>query len=411
LVKTVTIKSGVATIPTLDGGVERLALGPEWWDLEGAGADVRALLEFSVHAITDDPGIDFDVVAPELESAVEAARPEHERLRELGLLRENLPIGQLASTIAAEPVPEHPYLVPGFIREQGVTLVTGREKRSGKSTLLAYLVGAMERGEPTIFGDAYPTAVRTVWATEEPTYSLREKIDMFGLESPFIVGFSEWMEASNSEIDYKSFEAKIAALEAMAKAYDAQHVVIDPLSRIAGIKDEAGAGELNEALNAVSVLAQKAGVAVTLIHHDNKADGRAVEDKARGSTATSAAVDQIVHIERRWPKEDPNARELVAWGRVKGSDWTSVVRLDPETNAYTVGDSPVDESKAAALRTDLDALTKLGEATTTTFGEATGTDRKVAERRLKALVAAGHATVEKDGRSNVFRPDVDTDSI
>lgn len=147
----------------------------------------------------------------------------------------------------------------------------------------------------------------------------------------------------------------------------------------------------------MSVLAQKAGVAVTLIHHDNKADGRAVEDKARGSTAISAAVDQILHIERRWPKDDPDARELVAWGRVRESDWTNVIRLDLATSTYSVGEPPAEEAAAANQRADLDVVRQLGTATYETFAEAVGKDKKTAERRLKGLL-------DRAGRRGQRRP-------
>jgi hypothetical protein len=394
----VDVRHDIATFPARDGQPIPLHLDANWWD---EAADVTALLTYVVGSFGDSDEVDVSAVAPALEAGMNRARPEHDRLADLDLLRKGLPVGQLARDIAARPEPEHPYLVPGVIRERGVTLISGREKRSGKSTLVASLVGALERCEPTLFGPAYPSPVRTVWATEEPEYALREKIVRFGLEDVYFIGLGEWTEARNVDVDLGPFSARMAALQKIALAYGAKHIVIDPLSRIAGIEDEAGAGELNRACNDASVLAQRAGVAVTLIHHDNKADGRAVEDKMRGSTATSAAVDQIIHIERRWPKVDPTARELVAWGRVRESEWVKTIRLNDDDTYSEIG-SLEDANHEAAQRADVDLLAQMGTATNKTFAEAIGLSEQGAGKRLKALVRQGLADEDSSSRPIVY---------
>src|SRR5208283_79073 len=156
----------------------------------------------------------------------------------------------------------------------------------------------------TLFGAAYKEPVRTLIITEEPEYAIVDKCNSFDLNDTWIVQDWVWPLDKVDENEYsvqKKWETKLVQVEQLANATGCVHVVIDPLSRIGHVDDEAGR-ELGQRAEAISSFAYRSGLAVTVIHHNNKRSDAAVEDKGRGSTSLQAAVDQIVQIEKRGRK-------------------------------------------------------------------------------------------------------------
>lgn len=407
---------GVARFPDSNGEMHALPLDASWYDdveMEVSFGGVAGRIEHEIMSAGDDVDrFDLAAIAPALERAIEDTRDEHEHVEKMRALRETLPLGQLARELRAEPEEAEDVLVPGFLRAGGVTLISGREKRSGKSTWMASIMRSLERDEPTPLGPALGRKVKTLWVTEEPKYSLREKCDDFGLEDVFIVYTNEWPTAGKQlGVDLTGFERKLEIVGQIAVEGGYGHVVIDPLARIAGIEDESGGGEMNRAVNAASELAKRTGVAVTLIHHDNKSDGRAVEDRMRGTTATAAAADQIVHIERKQPKMSPRARWFVAWGRVRASEWERVFVLDDDGHGYTEKieakpDGDGDDEGSGA--TPLDALKAIEQpATMAAILEQMGlaitqTNRQAMRRKMEDLESSGLVTATKPGREYLY---------
>lgn len=378
----VTIRRGMIRIKRLDGEVVRLPLVPEY---EGEpGLPSHEAVSILAHELAmvgeEEAGFDFGAVAPGLLSALSWHFERRDEMAEMEVTGEGV---ELASHMLAQGVPDAQFIVPGLVAREQVTLIAGREKLSGKSTLTAYLMGALERGEETVFGQALGRPVRTVWLTEEPDYSLYEKVERFGLGAGVMI-------VRNYAVADRPFVEKLALLEDLAKRHKAELVVIDPFSRVAMIEDESGT-EPGRRAEEASDFAQRTSLAVVLIHHNRKSSGGAVEDAFRGSTSLTAAMDVICQVDRV-RKKGPNIRRLTTWGRVEASNWTREIELDGAT--YTGGP---DEAGGDALLLD-------GQMTVRDFAAVIAASEKTARRRLNAMVESGDATVDESQQPFVYSP-------
>ena len=351
---------------------------------------------------------DFDINEIAYNATIELAarRPEWHEIRELVGLAAQHGVGEPARLLRSRAPEERDWLIPGLIAAGGVTLVGGREKLSGKSTLLFNLIGALERNEPTFFGDAYGESVKTLVITEEPEYAIVDKLNTFNLNDAWVVQDWAWpLDKVPGDGMQAKWVYKLEQIEILAHAVGARHVIIDPLSRIAAVEDEAGR-ELGTRAEAISSMAYRSGLAVTLIHHNNKASGTAVEDKMRGSTSLTAAVDQIVQIEKR-SKRSPRQRFATSYGRVEESNWEKAFELGDDATSYVEVDAEAEAEED--LKEDVGLIqTAGGEVTIKSFCEhlnieLTDSNRQKTRTRLNRLADQGLVEMDKNGRERVYR--------
>jgi hypothetical protein len=378
----VTIRRGTIRVERRDGEVVRLPLAPEY---EGdVGLPSHNAVNVLAHELTQigesEADFDLDAVGEGLLAALVAFFQRRDEVEALGISGDGI---ELASHMLGQGKPDAQYIVPGLIAREQVTLISGREKLSGKSTLTAYLMGALERDEETVFGPALGYPVRTVWLTEEPDYSLFEKVERFRLGAGVLLARNYALGGG------ASFGEKLAVMEDVSEKFGAKLLVVDPFSRVAKVEDEAGT-EPGRRAEEASDFAQRTSLAVVLIHHNRKSSGGAVEDSFRGSTSLTAAMDNIVQVDR--VKKKPNVRKLTSWGRVDASNWVKEVELDGAT--YTGGP---DEAGGDALLLD-------GPTTVKAFAERIGVAPDTARRRLKAMVEKGDAAVDESSEPYVYSP-------
>jgi AAA domain len=320
---------GWATLCAEDGRDVRVMLSAGWWDLEREPDDTQHVDELKHELLNvgeDLDNFDWDFNVRGLEAAVEQVREAHSRHSDIGLVRDDLPGSILASELRAQPEPEHDWLVPGLERLGGTTIIAGREKESGKSTLIFALTRALERDEATVFGPASSRCVRTVLLTEEPEYSIREKCEDFDLGDGLLIVYNHDVPGTLRE--------KLDAVGRYVEAFKAERFIVDPISRIAGIEDEAGT-QLGLAVEPVAALARKLHVSAVVVHHANKAAGATGMDRFRGSTSLTAAADALVLIEKKQPRNKPRSRWLTSWGRVRALNWERVITLGEDNCTYT----------------------------------------------------------------------------
>lgn len=229
-------------------------------------------------------------------------------------------IGRTAEELRLSTPPEPEWLVPGILGLGMVTEVNGREK-IGKGWFEAYLIGALERNEATLFGPGRDGSVKTLIYTEEPEVSLVQKFDSFDINSSFVV--YQWELAKLNWLD------KIDWLVNHALKIGAELIFIDNISAATGTEDEAGV-ELARKVEPLARKAKEHGLAILYDRHQRKTAGK-VEDRSRGGTALAGAVDQIVAMEKGNERE----RKLVSWGRLWGHLWNRTVELNEDHNAYT----------------------------------------------------------------------------
>lgn len=204
--------------------------------------------------------------------------------------------GRTAAELLAEQPEEVDWLVPGLLAPGWSMKLAAREK-TGKGTLIAYLIGCLERDEATVFGEAPGRRVASLILTEEPPESMREKLAAFDLQRSVVV--------SGHELAGYGWGEKVGLLVKHAVEDGHGVIFVDNISRAAGIEDENGT-EMARACEQLIDRAREHGIACILDHHHKKG-GSALEDKSRGGTALAGAVDINVEM-------------------VRSNDWTSRTR-------------------------------------------------------------------------------------
>jgi hypothetical protein len=229
-------------------------------------------------------------------------------------------IGRTAKTIREE-TPENPdWLIPGMIALGTTTEVNGREK-SGKGYFINYLLGALEREEPTMFGESVldRPSIAVIY-TEEPSQSLKEKFDRFDISYALVIYHWElsgldWLEVC----EYLVTEAD---------RVHADLIFVDNISAATKTEDENGV-EMARKVEPLTAKAKEHKLAVLYDRHQRKTDGK-VRDKMRGGTALAGAVDVIVAME-----EGPERkRKLTSWGRLWSTNWEKDIELTEDHDDY-----------------------------------------------------------------------------
>lgn len=228
-------------------------------------------------------------------------------------------IGRTALELRQSTPPEPTWLVPGLLGLGMTTEVNGREK-IGKGWFEAYLIGALERDEPSLFGPGRKGATKALIYTEEPEQSLVQKFASFDIKDAFVV--YQW------ELAKLSWKDKIDWLVEHAMEIEADLVFIDNISAATGTEDEAGV-ELARKVEPLSRKAKEHHLAILYDRHQRKTAGK-VEDRSRGGTALAGAVDQIVAMEKGNERE----RKLVSWGRLWGHLWNKTIELSEDHDNY-----------------------------------------------------------------------------
>lgn len=232
-------------------------------------------------------------------------------------------IGRTAADLIQSTPEEPEWLIPGLLAPGTVTELNAREK-AGKGWFINYLIGCMERGERTVFGDSKQAS--TLIFTEEPHQPLREKFEAFGVSDSYVVfqwelGQKKWLEI----VDWMT--------EFMA-TNDHKLLFIDNISAATRTADEAGV-ELARKVENLVLRAKEYDFAVLFDRHQRKAGGK-VEDLSRGTTSLAGAVDAICAME----KEEGRVRKLSCRGRLFAHDWVKYVELLADKSGYqeVIGD-------------------------------------------------------------------------
>jgi hypothetical protein len=320
--------------------------------------------------------------------------------------RAGLP-GRTAADLLTETPDEPEWFVPRLIARGWNVKVAGREKIAGKGTHDCYLLGRLERNEPTIYGPGPGRPVTSLILTEEPDESMREKVEAFGLRLARIV--------HGSELAKYPWDEKVRILVETATVEGREIIYVENVSRSAGIDDEAGV-ELARAVEKLADACRAARLTLLFDHHHKK--GRdSVENMSRGGTALAGATDANLEIVRVG-KQGSRRRKLTCTGRMRATNWEMVIELsedgreyvewvEPEATAESLGLIDAEDGeiarlglvdaanrgnvKAHHLIEDAQLLRRVRETTIAEFAKLNSVGRETARKRLGALVAAGLA--------------------
>jgi len=298
---------------------------------------------------------------------------------------ERAPIGRTAAELLAETPVEPDWLIPGVAARGWMVKFAAREK-TGKGTLIAYLLGRLERGEATVFGAAAAPTTALIY-TEEPQDSIREKIDRAGLREAFIVyGYA---------LAGHTWPEKVDRLVTEASERGAGVVFVDNISRAAGIEDEAGV-ELARAAEHLGETAKAAGLTVLIDHHHKKGAGK-LADKSRGGTALAGACDNNVEMVRPGNDWQTRVRKLSSLGRLTACLWEQTVALSEDGRDFEMvaGDT---QPQTAGDRRRLRILRDAGDdgVTAKDFAGQAGIGDTMARTVLDEFVGKGWATQDDE---------------
>jgi hypothetical protein len=283
--------------------------------------------------------------------------------------------------LLAEPEEATRWVVDGLLPAGGISVVAAKPK-VGKSTLARCLALAVARGEP-VLGRATTQGTVIYLALEEKRAEIARHFRALGAceRDPIHVHVGSAPK--------EALEALYRAVEALAPTL----VIIDPLFRLARLRDANDYAEVTRALEPLIGLARVSGSHLMLVHHSGKGE-RAGGDAILGSTALFGSVDTAILMRRA-----PDGTRTVESVQRYGEDMPpSVVTLDAR-GAVTLAGTVAERRETEAADAILAALRAAPEPMSEEeIREATGMQATLLARVLRSLVADGAVARSGSGR-------------
>lgn len=282
----------------------------------------------------------------------------------------------------AEPIPasllrkadkEARWLLQGILA-RGFTTMLSALWKAGKTTLIAYLLKALETGGQ--FCGLGAKAGRVLYVTEEHESLWADRRDLLALTDnvhflvrPFAArpGWERWQQF-------------VAYLRDLRRRTPFDLLVLDPISNLWPVRDENDAPQVQSALLPLQSIDE--AVAILLIHHLRKGDG-AEATAARGSGALAAFCDSLMELRRYDPSNRKDRRRvLTGYGRFEETPDELVVELAADRSGFIAHGDRADTSYRDLQR----AIEKVLPA-----GKPGMTQEEIA----KALVASGRGAAKQ----------------
>ncbi len=258
-----------------------------------------------------------------------------------GARRQTTAAEAIAQVVAAcRPAQEHAktcppaveWIVPRFL-PAGVLLELHGDPKAGKSTLLGFMAGAIVNG--TEFLGCRGSRGKVVWFTEQGRQSFAPILQKVGLHE-----HADLFVLYNHDVLNIPWAERVAGVVQVAKDVGARVVIVDTLSKLAGLRgeNENSSGAILEALDFLEP-AKAAGISVVVLHHDRKSGGDVI-NAGRGSNAIAGEADVIFQLIKD-PRLAANARKLRYSGRLDDIAEEQVITLTADgyhaTDATLVG--------------------------------------------------------------------------
>lgn len=234
------------------------------------------------------------------------------------------------SDLLNEPDEQVEYVVEGMLPSRGLSALVAKPK-VGKSTLARQLALAVARGEKFL-GRATTGGSVIYLALEEKRSEVRAHFRAMGAEDGEV--FLHFGSApENALVDLRRLANEIRPVL----------VIVDPLFRLAHVRDANDYAQVLAALEPFLTLARETGAHVIVVHHAGKSE-RAGGDAILGSTAILASVDTAILLKRT------ERYRTISTIQRYGSDLEeTVLEFDPECRAAHLGEGrqEVDEHRLA----------------------------------------------------------------
>jgi putative DNA primase/helicase len=275
-----------------------------------------------------------------------------------------------------------PPVVPYLAWASRSTLLAAREK-SGKSTLTGYMAACVSRGkhfldEPTQQGPVL------IVGLEEYLGDTARRLAEFDAD-PLGVSLVDSFARAPGE--------RIGELDEHISTVRPVLVILDSLMAYAmgGITDANNATQMQAVVDSLTQLCHHTGVALVIIHHAKKSDGR-----YRDSSAIGGAVDIIAEIFSPDEAADPRRRRVRPIGRVP----SRAVDFIFDGRRYLLADAD-GHTKAPIEQRILDVLRERPGISANDVADAIGEQRKHTLDRLKFML--NQRQIINDGDSRFFR--------
>jgi RecA-family ATPase len=217
------------------------------------------------------------------------------------------PIGSLKSSPAlefskavkkmsewGENMIEPEWLWPGFLIEGNITLLNAQYK-AGKTTLLSYLLLAMDRGIE--LAGAVPQKVKVLILSEESEHLWMNRRENLEYSPDFQQTVYALTREAKRDKTLPGWKKLIEEMTDFIIKKNIKLLIIDTLSRHWPVNDENSPTQMELAIDPLFDMMAKANPAVLLLHHMRKSGGE-YGMASRGSGALPAAVDIILEFER-----------------------------------------------------------------------------------------------------------------
>lgn len=293
--------------------------------------------------------------------------------------RSGFKLVKLGDLLSQPEVPPD-YLLEGMLVRGTVSAVVAKPK-VGKSTLARALCLAVATGKEFLGRNSQQGACIYL-ALEERKEEITADFRAMGADG-------------TEPIEIHANTAPAGAISSLVDLVRNQQpalVIIDPLFRLAHVRDEKAYAEVCAALSPLIDVARETNTHILVTHHSGKAQKGDAIDSPLGSTAISAAVSSLVFLKRA-----ESYRSIQTVQRT-GSDLPeTVLTFDPQTRLLSIGNTRADADRDAIEREMLEYLKAAGEKSEPGIVDhvegANGVKRKalrsLVERRLVERTGTG----------------------
>jgi len=282
-----------------------------------------------------------------------------------------------------EPEEAVSWTVEGLLPSGGFSIIAGKPK-AGKSTLARELSLRVARGEPFLDRGTQHGPVIYL-ALEEKRAEVRRHFDAMGADG------SEAVHVFAAVAPVDALEQIRRSVEEIKPAL----LVVDPLFRLARVKDANAYAETTQALEPLLALARETGTHVLVIHHMRKG-GTADAEGILGSVAIFGSVDTALVLRR-----GDHGRSLASDQRYGENLAETVLVFDKDARTTTLGgtrEQQVIDDMRGAIMSFLNAQTDW--VTEPLINEDVEGKTGPKRRALRELVRDGDLVRDGQGRKN-----------
>lgn len=280
--------------------------------------------------------------------------------------------------------PDEPvnYVLENVLVAGGLSGVFAKPK-VGKSTFARNLCLAVSRGEDFL-GLKTKKGECIYLALEEREEDIRQDFRAMGADGSEPI----YVHAASAPAE------GIAALCDLVRERKPILVVIDPLFRLARIRDEKAYAETYAALGPLIDVAREIGTHVMFSHHAGKGIKADSVDSPLGSTAIGGAVSTLVVLKRT-----NNRRTIQTIQRVGADIPETVLEFDPNARRLALGGTRLDSERQECGMEILEFLKSASDPQTQEqIRDGVEGQTRIIRAALTALVAAGRVNRTGDGK-------------